>query len=47
MARRAFAFLSYRTLSLKYHPDKNQSRDAVEKFRDISEAYDVLSDCKR
>ncbi|XP_065838070.1 dnaJ homolog subfamily B member 13-like [Oscarella lobularis] len=38
---------SYRTLSLKYHPDKNQSRDAVEKFRDISEAYDVLSDSKK
>eukprot|EP00118_Oscarella_pearsei_P003946 m.16396 g.16396 ORF g.16396 m.16396 type:complete len:315 (+) comp26896_c0_seq3:549-1493(+) len=38
---------SFRTLSLKYHPDKNQNRDATSYFRDISEAYDVLSDHKR
>lgn len=32
---------SYRTLSKKYHPDVNP--DGAEKFKDIAEAYDVLS----
>ena len=32
----------YRTLSKKYHPDINP--DGAEKFKDIAEAYDVLSD---
>jgi len=35
---------SYRKLALKYHPDRNKSPDAPEKFREISEAYAVLSD---
>jgi DnaJ-class molecular chaperone len=35
---------AYRKLSLKYHPDKNSSPDAAEKFADISVAYDTLSD---
>lgn len=35
---------AYRKLSLKYHPDKNPSPDASEKFAEIATAYDVLSD---
>jgi len=35
---------SYRKLALQYHPDRNKSPDAEEKFKEISEAYAVLSD---
>ena len=35
---------AFRKLAVHYHPDKNDSPDAEEKFREIAEAYEVLSD---
>lgn len=35
---------AYRRLVLQYHPDRNKSPDAEERFKEISEAYAVLSD---
>jgi molecular chaperone DnaJ len=35
---------SYRQLALQYHPDRNPSPEATAKFREIAEAYAVLSD---
>lgn len=35
---------AYRELAKKYHPDRNPSQDAEEKFKEASEAYSVLSD---
>ncbi|HLF17969.1 MAG TPA: molecular chaperone DnaJ [Candidatus Omnitrophota bacterium] len=40
----------YRSLALKYHPDRvpeGQKKEAEEKFKEISEAYGVLSDPKK
>ena len=35
---------AYRKLAMQYHPDRNKAPDAEEKFKEISEAYAVLSD---
>lgn len=35
---------AYRSLSLKYHPDKNPSPEATEKYKTINEAYGILGD---
>merc|ERR1712172_202383 len=38
---------AYRKLALKFHPDKNQGPGAEERFKQIGEAYDVLSDSRK
>ena len=35
---------AYRKLSKQYHPDINKAEDAADKFKEIKEAYEVLSD---
>ncbi|MEM3373046.1 MAG: DnaJ domain-containing protein [Candidatus Anstonellales archaeon] len=35
---------AYRRLAMQYHPDRNKSPEAEQKFKEINEAYAVLSD---
>jgi len=38
---------AYRKLALEWHPDRNKSPEAESKFKEINEAYQVLSDPKK
>jgi molecular chaperone DnaJ len=41
---------AYRKLAMKYHPDRNQgdkAKEAEEKFKEIKEAYEILSDANK
>jgi molecular chaperone DnaJ len=38
---------AYRQLALKWHPDRNPAAEATDKFREIAEAYAVLSDANK
>lgn len=38
---------AYRKLALEYHPDRNKSREAEAKFKEINKAYEVLGDSQK
>ena len=38
---------AFRRLAMKYHPDRNNSHDASDRFKAINEAYEVLADQER
>ena len=38
---------AYRRQALKWHPDRNKTTEANDKFKDVTKAYEVLSDSKK
>jgi DnaJ-class molecular chaperone len=38
---------AYRKKALEYHPDRNKSKEAGEKFKEVNQAYEVLSDTQK
>src|SRR3979409_2339800 len=38
---------AYRKLALQYHPDRNSAPEATERFKEATEAYQVLSDAEK
>lgn len=38
---------AYRKLALEYHPDRNKTKEADAKFKEINQAYEVLSDSQK
>lgn len=38
---------AYRKLALQYHPDRNKGKDAEGKFKEVTKAYEILSDSQK